>query len=393
MTKVWNRSLVIIVWITLMTALGITSIPPALPVIAEHFKISGDKSQLLMVFFALPGIILTPTLGILADIYGRKRILAPSLFLFGVAGVACFFASTFEQLLVFRFLQGVGSASLGALNVTLIGDLYDGESRTKIMGYNNSILSIGTGFFPIIGGILADKSWNFPFLLPLVAVPIGFAVIYALDSRYIPSHKPFLTSVKEMFECLKNPTLVYLFVISLLTFMVLLGSFIPFLPFFMKAHFGVNSKTIGMFLASMSLFAGIMSSQLGRLVKYVSNKKIFYFSLSAYTIALLILPSITNMYSVFFATVIFGLGHGVHLPNIQAWIVSIVPAQQRGGVMSFNRMVAQLGQTVGPFLFGLVYSLYGSSIHSINLVFWLGAALSFLILVFVIFTLKENRIG
>ena len=46
----------------------------------------------------------------MADRWGRKRILVPSLFLFGVAGVACGFAGSFHALVLLRFAQGVGAA-------------------------------------------------------------------------------------------------------------------------------------------------------------------------------------------------------------------------------------------------------------------------------------------
>lgn len=84
----------------------------------------------------------------LADRYGRKKILVPSLMLFGIAGGACMFTRDYHILLICRFFQGTGAASLGALNVTVIGDLYSGKERTTAMGYNASVLSIGTATYP-----------------------------------------------------------------------------------------------------------------------------------------------------------------------------------------------------------------------------------------------------
>lgn len=81
-----------------------------------------------------------------------------------------------------RFFQGIGAASLGSLNVTLIGDLFTGERRGEIMAYNASILSIGTALYPAIGGALAMAGWQFPFLLPLIAIPIALIAILWLKN-------------------------------------------------------------------------------------------------------------------------------------------------------------------------------------------------------------------
>ena len=129
MTESKNRlyrdpNLQIVFAVTLIMIMGVSSISPAFPEIQTAFGISKPTVGLLIVVFTLPGVLFTPVLGVLADRFGRKKILVPSLLLFGVAGSACFFARDFNLLLTLRFLQGIGAASLGSLNVTIIGDLY-----------------------------------------------------------------------------------------------------------------------------------------------------------------------------------------------------------------------------------------------------------------------------
>jgi len=158
-----DKNLHIIFGITLSAVMGVSSIAPALPVIARALDVTTDQIGLLITVFALPGILLTPFLGVLADRFGRKRILIPSLLLYGIAGVACAFTTSFSDLLWLRFLQGAGSAALGALNITLIGDLFQGNRRATAMGYNGSVLSVGTAVYPAIGGLLAAFAWNYPF--------------------------------------------------------------------------------------------------------------------------------------------------------------------------------------------------------------------------------------
>ncbi len=161
-----DSNLLIIFSVTLMAILGVSSLTPAFPKIGETFNITLKEVGLLITIFTLPGIFLTPVLGILSDRYGRKIILVPSLLLFGVAGGCCYFAADFQRLLILGFRQGAGAASLGSLNVTILGDIYSGKNRVAAMGYNASVISVGTAGFPLIGGVLATFGWHYPFLMP-----------------------------------------------------------------------------------------------------------------------------------------------------------------------------------------------------------------------------------
>ena len=114
-----QRNLRIIFAVTLMAVLGVSSITPAFPNIVRELGVSSSQVGLLITFFTLPGIILAPFLGVLADRIGRKRILVPSLFLFAIAGTACAFIHQFHMLLLLRALQGAGAAALAVGVVAL----------------------------------------------------------------------------------------------------------------------------------------------------------------------------------------------------------------------------------------------------------------------------------
>ena len=147
-----DHNLHVLFSVTLMAVLGVSSITPAFPRIRDALGISTGEVGLLITVFTLPGIFLAPVLGVLSDRHGRRKILTPALLLFGIAGGLCAFARSFELLLVLRFFQGMGAGALGTLNVTVIGDIYSGRERSAAMGYNSSVLSIGTAGYPAIGG-------------------------------------------------------------------------------------------------------------------------------------------------------------------------------------------------------------------------------------------------
>jgi predicted MFS family arabinose efflux permease len=54
--------------------------------------------------------------------------------------------------------------------------------------------------------------------------------------------------------------------------------------------------------------------------------------------------------------VIFGIGQGITIPSLQTYIAGAAPAEYRAAFMSINTTMLRLGQTLGPLVFGLIYS-------------------------------------
>ena len=370
---IYNKklSLFLIFTITLISALGLASITPALPRIARDLAVAEDKIGLVFSIFALPSLFLTPILGVLADKYGRKIILAPSLFVFSLAGFACFFAPNFTWLLIFRFVQGCGASSLGALNVTLIGDMFEGDERAKIMGYNNGILSVGTAIFPIFGGALAKLGWNFPFLMPLLALPIAILVLARLQNIKSESYSSINEYLKGLKLGFKNLNVIGLLLLSAIAFVLLFGAFLTYTPFIINSKFTNESFQIGLIIASMSIFQALISLSLGKILKYFHKKTLLKFAFICYAFSFALMPLMPNIFWLLIPTLFFGIAHGINIPIVQSLIAGYFPTSQRAFFMSINRMVAQLGQALGPVLMGLILMGYG-----LDYVFYFGSAIA-----------------
>ncbi len=366
-----DKNLLIIFAVTLMGLLGVSSITPAFPKIAKELNISPQDIALLVTVFTFPSIVLTPILGVLADRFGRKKILVPSLILFGIAGVACAFARDFNVLLILRFLQGIGAASLNSLNVTIIGDLYSGQERTAAMGYNASVGSIGTSSYPVLGGAIAGWGWNYPFMLPILAVPIGLLVLFSLKSPEPRSQQNFLEYLRAAVGNFKNRQFFGLFFSTVVTFILLMGSLVSFMPLLMGDAFQASTLTIGIILASMSATITIASLQLGRLARKFSESTLIIASFVFYAIALAIIPFIHSLWLLLIPTLIFGIGLGIGFPSIQTVLAELTPKEYLAAAMSLNGTFLGVGQTVGPMLMGFAFGSWGMSG-----VFYSGASLA-----------------
>ncbi len=382
-----DRNLRIIFSVTLTAVLGVTSITPVFPEVVRRLGISGAEVGLLITFFTLPGVVLAPVLGVLADYFGRKRILVPSLFLFAIAGTACFFARSFSTLLVLRVFQGIGGASLGSINITIIGDLYSGRQRAEAMGLNASILSIGTASYPAIGGALAILGWNYPFALPIVALPVGIIVLVSLRNPEPRAHQGLKEYLGSTWTYLKNIRTVGLFTAGVLTFVILYGAFLTYFTLLLDESFGASSFVIGLVMSGMSLATAAVSSQLGRLNRRFSLGTIIKLAFAGYALALVLMPFMPSLWLLLVPVLIFGVAHGANIPSIQTAVAGLAPVEYRAAFMSINATMLRLGQTVGPPLMAVAY-VYGG----LDSTFLAAAGLAALVpTVALLFGRKENE--
>jgi MFS transporter, ACDE family, multidrug resistance protein len=353
-----NLQLIFIV--TLFAVMGVASIAPAFPQIIRHFNISEREVGWLVASFTLPGVFLTPVMGILADRLGRKNILVPSLILFGIAGFSCIFARTFSQLLVFRFFQGIGAASLGSMNVTLIGDLFSGRRRVEVMGYNASVLSIGTAVYPAIGGILAMAGWQYPFVLPILAVPLGIFIAFRLKTPATESTQQLVAYLWNTWKHVNRRSVWGLFILNILAFFLIYGAYLTYLPLLMETRLASTSFIIGLVMSLASVAMAIVSACIGKINRLISPRMILIIGIGFYLASMVLYAFSSSYWFIVLPVFLYGFGQGMVLPTMQTLLLGLAPLEQRAAFMSLNSMVLRIGQTAGPVVIGFAFALGGT---------------------------------
>lgn len=382
-----DRELYVIFSITLIAVMGVASIIPALPKISETLGLTKTQIGLLISAFTFPGIFLTPLAGIVADRLGRKIVLVPSLFIFALAGFAIYFFHNFHYIVLLRVIQGIGAASLGSLNTTLIGDFYKAKQLPEAMGYNASVLSLSTASYPLIGGILAGFAWNYPFVMPLLAIPVGLFVIFGIKEPEIEKPSNIKQYLKDISNSFLKKEVIAIFILGILTFIILYGAFLTYMPFLLNQKFDLTTSQIGMFITLSSITTAIVATQVGKLTWKFGSLFLLKTAFFLYLIANLLIPNIENMYILLIPILLFGSAQAVNIPSLQTTLAKLSPENQRGAFMSLNGMVIRLGQTLGPMIIGIGYSISG-----LRGTYYLGALMALLGLVVSFTLINEDKI-
>lgn len=383
-----DKNLQLIFGVTLIAVMGVASITPAFPEVIRFFQISPRQVGWLIVAFTLPGIALTPVAGILADRLGRKPVLIPSLFIFGLGGLACFFVHDFYWLLLLRFVQGIGASSLASINVTLIGDLYSGPTRVKAMGYNASVLSVGTASYPALGGILASLGWQYVFLLPLLAIPLALVLLKELDNPEPKRNSSLKNYFKNVWRTINRQVVWALFGLNVLLFIILYGSYLTYFPLLVELRFHQGALMIGIAMSFMSAVTALTSFNMAAINRWFKPWFQLLIATLFYLGSLLLLSDSFDWLTTLFGLILFGFGHGILIPVLQNLLVGLASMEERAAFMSLNSMVLRVGQTVGPLVIGLFYQLGG-----ISMAFRGGAFTALLMFVVVLLFLKPSEIN
>ncbi|MBI2829528.1 MAG: MFS transporter [Chloroflexi bacterium] len=354
-----DKNLQVIFCVTLMSTLGIMTIIPIFPVIIEKLQISRTQVGMLIIAYTLPGIILSPFLGVLADRVGRKRILVPSLFLFGLAGGACGLVQEFNILIALRVVQGFGATGIGNLTATMIGDLFQGRQRAEAMGLNEGVMTVSTASYPLIGGAIATFGWNYPFFLALAAIPIGLLVIFYLDNPEPKNNQNLQQYLSRTSSYFKNAGVAGALLGIAIFFTILYGAYLTYLTLFLGASFKASVGTIGMLLSLQSFTSAVIATQLGRLVKVASVQTVIrlgFVLLAAAISSFLVLPRLALIPV---AIIAFGCAHGMIAPGLRTYAAGLAPIEYRAAFMSIQGAMLHIGMTVGPLVFGLAYVYAG----------------------------------
>jgi MFS transporter, ACDE family, multidrug resistance protein len=372
MSRERSRALGVVYAASISLMMGVNFIQPVLPALTGPFEVSDSALSLIMTLFTAPAIVLSPIFGVIADLYGRRLLLASGLIVFGIFGTAMAFAPNFGWLLAFRTLQGVGFSAVIPLTIVLIGDLLEGEQEIGGQGLKVFLDRIGYLVFPPLGGLLATIAWFWPFVFYALTIPVGFAaLLWMPETKGKNSEGGTLGYLGDVLRLTRHPRLLIAFSAGFLRFFLDYG-FLTYFPLFLVRTHGISTATAGILYVFFSVGAMITASQAGRIAAGREKANILFIAFVVSGAAVALVPTLPGLWLVGGALFFYGLANGVISPMQKSLLTQNAPAELRGGIVSFDRLIQQVSKTTSTSIVGLL--LVSSSLSTI---FWFLGILSF----------------
>ncbi|NND83858.1 MAG: MFS transporter [Acidimicrobiia bacterium] len=340
-----------------ISVVGVTLITPIAPVIPDILRaLDAPESAagLILGSATLPGILLAPVIGVLADRWGRRRVLLPCLVLFAAAGTLSILSTSVAMLATIRFFQGIGAAGLINLVIVLIGDHWDGTDRVRMLGRNSAALTAGIAALPTIGGALADwLGWRGPFYV----YPLVFLVLLAA-MRTLPKDQPTSATgvgaqLRASGKVLRTPVVLGLFGLEVVVMVAIFGLILTVLPFHLEEAYGLSAGARGLFLGAPSLVSFWISLNIARITQRFGRFRAITFGLVVFGASFFVLGSPVPLSVLVAGALLWGLAEGLTFPALLDRITEAAGTESRGTVIAVGAGAVRLGQTVGPLLGGV----------------------------------------
>jgi len=152
-----GRTLAVLMLASMAFALAQTTVAPAIPDMARELHASVGGVTWTMSGYLIAAAILTPIIGRLGDMVGKRRMLVVSLGLFAFGGVVAALAGQLPLVIVGRILQGAGGGII-PLCFGIIRDEFPVEKRPASIGLVSAVLGIGGGLGLVVGGLFVDHT-------------------------------------------------------------------------------------------------------------------------------------------------------------------------------------------------------------------------------------------
>lgn len=330
---------------------------PLGPQLERLWEISPQEFGLLVAAYTFSAGIVGLFGSFFMDRFDRKHSLLFLYVGFLIGTFACAFSNSYETLLIARCATGAFGGLLGATVLSIVGDLTTPQNRSETMGIIMAAFSAASVFGVPFGLFIADKfGWQSPFLfLGVVGIPV-----LVLNLMMMPNVKGHLSKAEQkpialLAEMLanRNALTAHLFIVLLM-----LGQFsvITFIAPYMVSNVGFTEGELAYIYLAGGFVTFFSSPWFGKLADKYGQYKFFTI---VTLLSLVPLWGITNLpkmnlYAVIVITsFMFILISGRIIPAM-TMITSSVRPERRGGFMSINSAIQQLGAGIASYVAGLI---------------------------------------
>lgn len=170
----------------LLEIVDTTIVNVALPEMRGNLGATTSEVGWVVTAYAIGNVIIVPMTSWLSRQFGRRNYFAVSIMLFTLCSYLCGQATGIWELVIFRFLQGVGGGALLVTSQTIITESYPPEKRGMAQAIYGMGVIVGPTLGPPLGGYIVDHfSWPYIFY---INIPLG-VIATLLTLQFVRSPK------------------------------------------------------------------------------------------------------------------------------------------------------------------------------------------------------------
>ncbi|MEL7449640.1 MAG: multidrug effflux MFS transporter [Pseudomonadota bacterium] len=287
--------------------------------------------------------------GPLSDRYGRRKAMLVGMVVFSLASLGCSLATSIEQLLFFRVLQGTAAAVEAVVGLAVIREVFTPQDQVRAFAWFGIVIAMVPAAAPILGGYVhVWLGWRANFWIMTIAGALSVLLVWwKLPESAPPDRQPLIPRdvVKENFALLKNNQF---FGFALLEAMALavIFAFITASPFILIGRFGVPTEQFGYYQMVIVAAYAVGSVLAERLAKHFDPMRILHLGLVVFGVGIVSVVAVVASgllspvsLTITMSVVLFGAG-----PLFATCpVLALNAAEGRGGVAAALLGATEMG--------------------------------------------------
>jgi MFS transporter, YNFM family, putative membrane transport protein len=330
-----------------------------LPLFVAEFGAGPAAVSLTVSATTLAVALVAPFAGLLADRIGRRKVIVAAIFVLVLPTGLIATAGSLDEILVWRFLQGLLLPPIFAVAVAYIGEEWPPDEIVSVLGVYTAGSALGGFLGRLVTGIAADAlGWRGAYLL-LAGIALAGAIVAA---RYLPAERRFVPSaglagaLRTMLRHFKDARIVVTFGIGFAILFTFVALF-TYVSFHLAAPpYALSTAALGAIFV-VYLFGVIVTPWSGRWVTRLGRRAVALLAtaLWAAAIALTLAPSLP--------LILAGLGLaaacGFVCQTLSQGFLTTIASTGRSTAIGLYVTIYYIGGSVGALLPAPAYAALG----------------------------------
>ena len=354
-----SRAFLVLCFSVLSASIGINMVTPILPLVARDLGAEGVWLGLAFSAIAISLAISTIPIGRLSDRWGRRPFMIAGFLIYGSCSLGYIFATSFEVILVARFIAGFGAAGTFPIAMAYVGDLAPRDREGTYMGTFNVATFLGFGAGPLLGGVLRDAAGNDAAFVAMGSILFASAVLVFLLLPPRPPQPDGLADAEArgarvpLWVVLRD-RMVRALAIFAFTQHLAMGAAFAFLALLMDENYGASAAMIGVAFAARTWSNGFSSPFFGRLADRFDRVRLVTLGLVAAAIPTFVIGDAPSLGVVLILFLAAGLAEGLAWPAQSAILVDRGRTYGMGTLQGISQTFGPAGLLVGSIVAGVI---------------------------------------
>jgi len=356
----YPRTFWIVIAITFIDRIGGSLLFPFFALyITSKFNVGMTEVGVLFAAFSVSSFAGSTIGGALTDRFGRKGIIIFGLIASSLSTVAMGLIGSFQAFFFLALFVGILTDVAGPAHQAMIADILPEKQRADGYGILRVAFNLSVVIGPVIGGLLASRSYMLLFLSDAV-ISLLTAILIAI---FLPETKPEAHPDAPK-QTMGNTFAGYGQVFRNTAFMLFLGAVMlqvfsymnmnTTLGVYLRNEHGTPESSYGLLLSINAAMVVLMQFPITRRITKYPPMLMMAFGTFLYVIGFSMYGFVSTYNMFVIAMVIITIGEMVVSPVSQALVASFAPEEMRGRYMAVSGFSWGIPFAVGPYLAGLI---------------------------------------